>query len=150
MLSQYKFRLEGRFEANPGFRFKTRIECSLAPTGSQVLNPGWLLFQDIEYSLSRTAMKYWLRACFFDVPGYGGRIYAYENDVLYDFTSFMHYGKGLRGIIMFSYTPVDWLDLWLRYSTVYYTSRHIGSGWDEINENRQNEIEIQVRIKIPG
>jgi hypothetical protein len=148
--SQYKVRLEGRFEANPGFRFKTRVECDLAPVKTQALNPGWLLFQDTEYSLSRINLKFWLRACFFDVPEYGNRIYAYENDVLYDFTSFMHYGKGIRGILMLRWAPFDWLDLWLRFSTVYYTSRQIGTGWDEVEGNRQNEIEIQVRIKIPG
>lgn len=149
-LSQYKFRIEGRFEANPGFRFKSRVECDFTTEKVQAIDPGWLLFQDIEYSLSRVDIKLWLRACIFDVPDYAGRIYAYENDVLYDFTSFMHYGKGLRGIVMFSYSPADFLDLWLRFSSVYYTSRQIGSGWDEIDGNRQNEIEIQVRIKIPG
>ncbi|MCK9399916.1 MAG: hypothetical protein M0Q51_07990 [Bacteroidales bacterium] len=149
-LSQYKLRLEGRFEAKPGFRFKTRVECDLAPKKVQALNPGWLIFQDIEFSPSMIDAKIWLRVCFFDVPDYDNRIYAYENDVLYDFTSFMHYGKGIRGIMMFRWTPVDWLDLWLRLSTVYYKNRHIGSGWDEVDRNRQNEIEIQARIKLPG
>lgn len=148
--SQCKFRLEGRFEADPGFRFKTRIECGFTSEKVRMINPGWLLFQDIEYSPSRMDMKFWLRACIFDVPEYISRIYAYENDVLYDFTSSMFYGKGLRGVLMFTYSPVDCLDLWLRFSTVYYTSRQIGSGNDEIEGNRQNEIEIQVRIKIPG
>jgi hypothetical protein len=149
-ISRYKFRLEGRFEAKPGFRLKTRVECNLVPKTEQVINPGWLIFQDIEFSPYGIDAKIWLRVCFFDVLNYESRIYAYENDVLYDFTSFMHYGKGIRGIMMFRWTPVDWLDLWLRLSTVYYTNRHIGSGWDEVDGNRQNEIEIQVRIKLPG
>jgi hypothetical protein len=115
-----------------------------------VIDPGWLIFQDIEYSSSVLNAKTWLRVCFFDVPYYESRIYAYENDVLYDFTSFMHYGKGIRGILLFKWAPVNWLDLWLRLSTVYYTNKHIGSGWDEIDGNRQNEVEIQARIKFPG
>jgi len=148
--SRYKFRLEGRFEAPPGFRFKTRVECSLTPGPVKAIKPGWLLFQDIEYTPPVMDAKIWLRVCFFDVMDYDSRIYAYENDVLYDFTSFMHYGKGLRGIMLFRWTPADWLDLWLRLSTVYYNNRHIGSGWDEIDGNRQNEIEIQVRMKTSG
>jgi hypothetical protein len=149
-VSQYKFRLEERYEANPGFRFKTRIECGFASEKIKALDPGWMFFQDIEYSLARPDLKFWLRACIFDVPDYNSRIYAYENDVLYEFTSSMLYGKGIRGIIMFTYSPAGWLDLWLRLSTVYYTNKQIGSGNDEIDGNRQNEIEIQVRIKIPG
>ena len=148
--SEYKFRLEGRFEADPGFRFKSRIECGFSSEHIESIDPGWMFFQDIEYSFSGLDLKFWLRACIFDVPDYESRIYAYENDVLYDFTSSMHYGKGIRGIVMFTYSPADLLDLWLRLSTVYYTSRQIGSGNDEIEGNRQNEIEIQVRIKIPG
>jgi hypothetical protein len=149
-LSSYKFRLEGRFEAYPGFRFKTRVECGFTSEKVKAVDPGWMFFQDIEYSLSRIDLKCWFRACIFDVPDYESRIYAYENDVLYDFTSCMLYGKGIRGIIMITYSPAQWLDLWLRFSTVYYTSRQIGSGWDEIEGNRQNEIEIQLRVKIPG
>jgi hypothetical protein len=148
--SRYKFRLEGRFEASPGFRFKTRVECSFMPGPVKAIKPGWLFFQDIEYSPSAIGAKIWLRVCCFDVPDYDSRIYAYENDVLYDFTSFMHYGKGLRGIMLFRWTPADWLDLWLRLSTVYYDNRYIGTGWDKIDGNRQNEIEIQARIKTPG
>jgi hypothetical protein len=148
--SEYKFRLEGRFEADARFRFKTRVECGFSLENIKTIDPGWMLFQDIEYSLSVMDLKFWLRACIFDVPDYESRIYAYENDVLYDFTSAMLYGKGVKGIIMLTCSPADWLDLWLRLSTVYYTNKQIGSGYDEIDGNRQNEIEIQLRIKIPG
>jgi hypothetical protein len=149
-MTLYKFRLEGRFEAYPGFRFKTRVECAFTSEKLHSINPGWLLFQDLEYSFSRVALKFWFRACIFGVPDYDSRIYSYENDVLYSFTSYMHYGKGIRGIIMLNYSPADWLDFWLRLATVCNTSRQIGSGYDEIEGNRQNEIEIQVRIKFPG
>ncbi len=145
-LSHYRLRLEGRTEAMTGIRLKSRIECNLA----KGLHPGLLIFQDIEFATERLRTKFWLRTCFFDIPDYTNRIYAYENDVQYDFTSFMHYGKGVRGIIMTRFSPVKWMDLWFRLSTIYYTNKNIGSGWDEIESNRQNEIEIQVRIKVPG
>jgi hypothetical protein len=145
-LSQYRLRMEGRVEMTEGMRLKSRVECNLV----QGLHPGWLIFQDIEFATKWLKAKFWLRACFFDVMEYDSRIYAYENDVLYDFTSFMHYGKGVRGILMSKFSPADWLDLWIRLSTIYYTNKYIGSGWDEVEGNRQNEIEVQVRIKLPG
>ena len=58
--------------------------------------------------------------------------------------------KASRGVVMCRISPVNWMDLWLRLSTIYYTNKYIGSGWDEIEGNRQNEIEIQVRINVPG
>jgi hypothetical protein len=145
-ISQYKLRVEARIEAMAAVRLKNRIECNLV----QGLQPGWLIFQDLEFAPDRLNIKIWLRACFFDVPDYESRIYAYEHDVLYDFTSMMHYGKGIRGVLMFRLSPLVWMDLWLRLSTVYYTNKYIGSGWDEIEGNRQNEIELQVRIILPN
>ncbi|MCU0370721.1 MAG: hypothetical protein MUC31_04855 [Bacteroidales bacterium] len=144
-LSRYSLRLEGRFGAWTGIRLKSRMECSLASG----LKPAWLIFQDIEYENERIKTKFWLRACVFDIPDYLNRIYAYENDVMYDYTSFMHYGKGIRGIAMIRSSLLAWLDLWLRFSTIYYTNKNIGTGWDELGSNRQNETEIQLRIKIP-
>jgi hypothetical protein len=142
---QFKLRLEGRIEASTTVRFKSRVECNLI----QGLQPGWLIFQDIEFNPEVYPVKIWLRACFFEAMDYDSRIYAYENDVLYDFTSLMHYGKGLRGVLMTRFSPSHWLDIWLRLSTIYYTNKNIGSGWDEIEGNRQNEIEVQIRVRVP-
>lgn len=144
--SSFRFRLEGHIEAMTNVRLKSRAECNLV----EGLHPGWLIFQDIEFAPEWLNAKFWLRACFFDIMDYESRIYAYENDVLNDFTSFMHYGKGVRGIMMVRLCPVDWLDFWLRLSTIYYTNKHVGSGWDEVKGSRQNEIEIQIRVKVPG
>jgi hypothetical protein len=144
-ISQYKLRAEGRIEVMEGVRLKSRVECNLV----QGLAPGWLIFQDIEFAVARNHCKIWLRACFFEIMEYESRIYAYENDVLYDFSSFSHYGKGLRGVLMFKISPALWMDLWFRVSTVYYTNKYIGTGWDAIEGNRQNEAEFQVRLRWP-
>jgi hypothetical protein len=145
-LSQYRIRLEARIQATAGVRLKSRLECSLV----NGLSPGWLIMQDIEIAPEKLKAKFWIRTCLFDAKDFESRIYAYENDVLYDFSSFAHYGKGLRGIVMIKLSPYRWMDLWLRLSTVYYTNKYIGTGWDETGGNRQNEAEIQLRLKLPG
>jgi hypothetical protein len=145
-VNHYNLRLEGRVETEPGIRLKSRIEWNFSGDG----RPGWLLFQDIEANFPGCRMKSWLRLCFFDVPAYESRLYAYENDVLYDYTSFMYYGKGIRSIILFRFEPLHWMNLWLRFSMIYYTNKFIGTGWDETGKNRQHELEIQLRIKVPG
>jgi hypothetical protein len=145
-ISQYRLRLEGRVQTGNNVKLKSRFEFNLV----HGLSPSWLIFQDIELKADLLKGKFWLRTCFFEAPEYEASIYAYENDVLYDFTSFMHYGKGLRGIFMARFSLLDWFDLWLRFSTIYYTNKKAGSGWDEADGSRQNEIEIQVRINFPG
>jgi len=141
-----RFRVESRIEAIPGVKLRSRIECSMAPE----YKPGWLFLQDFECNLNGLINKLWLRTCFFEIMDYDCTISAYENDVLYDFTSFMHYGKGIRGICMARASPSSWMDVWLRISTVYYRNKNVGSGWDETKGNRQNEVEIQARFRWPG
>jgi len=143
--SQYKIRLEHRIETIDKVQLKSRVECS---TGDMT-QMGWLILQDFGVTVDRLKAKLWLRVCFFDAKQYENSIYAYENDVQYDFTSFMHYGKGLRGVIMIRQNPVKWMDIWFRYSTIYYSNKQVGTGWDETGNNRQNEFEIQIRIKLP-
>jgi hypothetical protein len=145
-LSQYRIRIEGRVKTASNVKLKSRVEINLVDG----FNPSWLMFQDIELSSKALNARFWLRACFFEASDYAASIYAYENDVLYDFTSFLHYGKGLRGVAMVRLSPADWLDVWVRLSTVYYTNKKAGSGWEAVNGNRQNEIEFQLKIAIPG
>ncbi|MBP6871657.1 MAG: hypothetical protein KBC43_06595 [Bacteroidales bacterium] len=142
---QYRIRISARETTNSIFSFNTRLECSLRPEEPT----GWLLMQDIEIKPWTGPLKFWLRCSVFDARGYDNRIYAYENDVLYDFSTIAYYGKGVRGIFMIRSSLFQHIDLWVRFSTVYYADKYIGSGWDETGLNQQNEIEIQVRIRFP-
>jgi hypothetical protein len=147
---QFRIRMEGRYETIPGVAMKTRIESNMVWVPGKNYRPAWLLFQDIAFKLPHKAYRIWLRVCYFEVSSYDTRMYAYENDVLYDFTSYMYYGKGMRGILMLSWSPLAWIDTWVRFSTVFYSDRKAGSGSEQIDGNRMNELEFQVRIKIPG
>lgn len=142
---QYRFRISAREATNGIFSFNSRLECSLHTEDPA----GWLLMQDVEIRPGPVSLKFWLRCSVFDARGYDNRIYAYENDVLHDFSTIAYYGKGIRGIIMVKGTPIRSIDLWIRFSTVYYSDKYIGSGWDETGSKRQNEFELQVRIRFP-
>ena len=141
--SQYRFRAEARMDVAGTVKLKSRIEYTFMDNEK----PGFLILQDIEIPSTLKA-RWWLRLCFFDAVSYTNGIYAYENDVLYDFTSFLHYGKGLRGVIMMNAKLSGWLEMWLRIASVYYANKKAGSGWDELEGNRQVEAEVQARIRL--
>lgn len=146
---QINLKLEGRYSVLKRFDLKTRMEMNYLRENMQPGFRGWLFFQDIGYTAVSWPMHIWLRIGFFDSEAYETRLYAYENDVLYDFSSFMHDGKGTRAVFLVKYSPYQWLDLWFRISSVNYRDRKvISSGWDEIEGNRMEEIEFQLRIKI--
>jgi hypothetical protein len=142
-------KLEGRYSVLKRFDFKTRVEMNNFQANTQPGLHGWLFFQDIGYTFVRWPLRIWLRIGFFESDAYETRLYAYENDVLFDFSSFMHDGKGTRAVFLLKFSPYQWMDLWFRISSVQYRDRTvISSGWDEIEGNRMEEMEFQLRIKI--
>jgi hypothetical protein len=110
---------------------------------------GACLSGDIHYHPSDIPLKIVGRYALFNTDDYEGRLYFYENDVLYASSMPAYYGKGSRCFILFKYTPFDWLDTWLRFSLTTYTDRNtISSGNDEIQGNKLPELKTQIRIKL--
>lgn len=146
--TKLNFRIEGRQTVNRRVELKSRIEFNRYISPGKEDPSGWLLFQDFGYRPSGVPAHLWFRIGYFESEDYETRIYAYENDVLYDFSSFMHDGKGMRSVLMLKFSPWKWLDFWFRISTVKYLDRPaIGTGWDEIRENHLEKVELQVRVK---
>jgi hypothetical protein len=80
---------------------------------------------------------------------YNARIYAYENDLLYNFSIPAYSGKGSRSYILIKYRIAKLLDLRFRYSQfLYYDREIIGSGLDEINGNLKSEFKLQFILHI--
>jgi opacity protein-like surface antigen len=146
---QVGLKLEGRYAVMKRFEFKTRVAMNYFREHPLPGSAGWLLFQDIGYTAIRWPVRIWMRICFFESETFETRLYAYENDVLFDFSSFMHDGKGTRAIFMIKYNPWPRLDIWFRIASVNYRDRPvISSGWDEIEGDRLEELEFQFRLKI--
>ncbi len=148
--TRWNMRIEGRYRASPGVAMKTRAEAGFFGHEGYSAPLSWMIFQDISVSLIREELKIWARACLFQAPDYENRLYAYENDVLFDFSSFMYYGKGARGILMINWQSLDWAELWIRVATTLYNGRSPGSGLEKVNGNRLSEMELQVMVRLPG
>jgi hypothetical protein len=128
---------------------KARLEMITGSEQGAKIYPGWLFLHDIAMPIPRAKLKAWLRVCLFQAMDYDYRMYAYENDVLYDFTSFMYYGKGARGVLMLNWEPLSWLEIWARYARVSYAGRTIGTGLEAIEGSQLNEFEFQVMLRDP-
>lgn len=147
--SRISFRLEGRLRASKSFTLKSRVEWNTVMFPGMRGEQGFLIFQDISYTPERIPLHFWVRIGLFESDSYESRLYAQENDVMYDFSSFQHYGKGLRNVWMIRYSPWKWLDCWMRLASVIYSDRaYTGSDWDRAEGNRLDEVEVQVRMKL--
>ena len=88
-----------------------------------------------------------IRLQYFETDSYNSRIYAYENDVLYSYAIPAFSDKGMRFYATFNYDATKNLSIWLRWASTIYTNKNIiGTGLDQINSSRKQELKIQVRF----
>ena len=75
------------------------------------------------------------RLSVFNTHSWDSRIYVYESDVLYGFSVPALYGKGIRSYLNIKYTPLPYMDLWLRVSCTF-------------KDKPDLDTKIQVRVRF--
>jgi hypothetical protein len=82
----------------------------------------------------------------FSIEDYNARIYAVENDVLYQYSVPAFQNSGVRYYVLLNYSPLRRLELWVRFSQTRYNNvETIGSGLDTINGSVLSELHVQCR-----
>jgi len=141
-------RLEVRHRPTNRLYLKTRVAHSAFETETKDEN-GFLIFQDIVYTLRKEPIKLYGRLAAYNTPSFDSRIFAYENDLLYNFSVPAHFGEGVRWYAMTSYQPARAIKLWLKGSqTVLSNTETISSGNSEIEGNTRTDIRFQVQWKF--
>ncbi len=109
---------------------------------------GFLILQDINIDLLEIPLSFYSRYAVFDAQ-YDARIYAYENDLLYNFSVPAYSGKGSRFYAMVKYRLNDYFEFRLRFSQYFYPGQETtGTGLDEIQGNLKSEIKIQFVMRL--
>ena len=109
-------------------------------------NNGFLSFLDFRYRPSGKPFSANIRLQYFETGDYDSRIYAYESDLLYNFSIPAVYGKGYRYYVNMNFDASRRLSLWVRWSqTIYKDQTSIGTGLDQIPKNHKSEAEAEAR-----
>lgn len=146
--SRYSNRLELRTYPSKSLYLKSRIGHSFYKTNQKKEN-GYLLFQDVVYQPENQKTKLYGRFAVFNTPSFDSRVYAYENDLLYNFSVPAYYGKGTRAYAMASYAPNRQLKFWLKLAQTNFADREtISSGNNQINGNQKTDIKFQMQVKF--
>jgi hypothetical protein len=110
---------------------------------------GYLIYQDMAFAPSNSKLITNVRLAYFNSASYNSRLYAYEDDILYNFSFGMYHGIGFRGYLNIKYKISKNLDIWLRGAQFRYKNvTSIGSGLDEINGNKKTEVKLQMRYQF--
>jgi hypothetical protein len=83
------------------------------------------------------------------VDDYNARVYATEQDVLYQYSVPLYQHSGIR---FYAVTHIRFnkrLDCWLKYSQTHYSNVNtISSGLEQINGNKISDIRVQLRVTL--
>lgn len=148
-VTQRNYRINLTYKASESIRLKTRVEMVTINRLSNKPEKGVVLSQDVIYKPKSFPLSFALRYALFDTDSYDSRIYTYENNALYVFSSPSYYYKGSRAYAMVRWKFLRKFDLWVRYgATIFANRKSIGSGPEQINGNVRSDITIQLRMKF--
>lgn len=143
------YRGDVSWKLNKSLALQNRLEVSQYKKGDAAAEFGFLIYQDIAYSPLLSKLSGNFRLAYFNTASYNSRIYAYEDDVLYNFNFGMYSGKGFRTYINLKYKLIKKLDVWARYALfTYQNTTSLGSGLDQINGNSKTDVKFQLRYQF--
>jgi hypothetical protein len=143
------YRGDVSWQLNKSFSFQNRLEVSQFKKGSTKPEFGYLIYQDVDYSPLFSKISGNIRLAYFNTPSFNSRIYAYEDDVLYNFTFGMYNGKGFRTYLNLKYKLIKRVDIWAKYALYKYNKvETVGTGLDEINGNKKTDVKLQLRYQF--
>ena len=116
---------------------------------SDIKSNGFLAYQDVLYKPVNIPFSFTTRFAIFDVASYDARIYAFENDVSYQFSVPAYYNKGTRFYFNLKYRARRHLTLEARYAQTYWANQtEFSSGNNRIEGQTRSAVKVQVRWRF--
>lgn len=145
--SLQRLRLHLSYKINKEWEIKDRVEFSWHTHAKST--KGMLLYQDVIYKPIAKPISFTARYAIFDINSFDARIYAYENDLLYEFYIPFFQNRGTRFYVNARYRIGRNYTWELRLGRTYYDNIDvISSGNNQINGNTMTEIKTQLKIKF--
>ena len=142
-----RLRLNLSYKITKEWDIRNRAEFSLFEKSSQ--SRGNLFYLDLIYKPISKPLSFTARYAIFDINSFDARIYAYENDLLYEFFIPFYQNRGSRFYINTRYKIGRNYTWEFRIGKTYFDNKNtIGSGNDIINGNIRTEIKTQLKIRF--
>jgi hypothetical protein len=138
------FRLNIRYPLVQNWTAANRLEWVATTT-----KKGFMLYQDLFWKPTDLPFHWNGRWAYFDTNNFESVIYAYENDLMSNYTVSRLYFKGSRFYLNWGYEPTSkWLIEGRFARTIWQNKRSIGSSLDKTMGNLRTDWKIQVRIRL--
>ncbi|MAZ37195.1 MAG: hypothetical protein CL842_07070 [Crocinitomicaceae bacterium] len=145
--SRYRFQYSTNITKWVGFR--TRVEFRQFEHAPESLSVGYLYYNDLYFNMLDDKLTLKIRYALFDAPDYNARLYAYEHDLLYQFSVPAYYLTGSRIYGVVRYKISDGLTLNFKVGQTFLADRdYFGSGKDLIENRTRTELKSQLIWKF--
>ncbi|MBA2498805.1 MAG: helix-hairpin-helix domain-containing protein [Chitinophagaceae bacterium] len=144
-VSKINWRIQFSVKINTAFILRSRTELMWFNKGRQGEENGFLSYLDYLYKPMMKRFGGGIRLQYFETDSYNSRLYAYENDVLYNFSIPPFSGKGFRYYLNFNFDINKIFSIYFRFAqTQYKDVNTIGTGNDAIDGKARSEIKFQL------
>lgn len=143
----YNLRLTFNYQ-HKGWKLRSQADANLFTDNNTDNIPalytsyGISVLQNIQYSFRRIPLVLQLRLQYFDTEQYENRIYAYENDVLYNWSMPFVYGQGARAYLNIRFQIIRQLYLYLRLSETVFTNASV------VKRNLPNNTTTDIHLLL--
>lgn len=142
-----RLRLHLSYKITKEWDIRNRAEFSFFEKSNK--SRGILFYQDVIYKPIAKPISFTARYCIFDVNSFDARIYAYENDMLYEFYIPFFQNRGTRFYINTRFKIGRNYTWEFRAGRTYFDNINgIGSGNDMISGNTRTELKTQLKIRF--
>jgi len=129
-----------------GWSFNTQADGNIVRDSLQTLSYGTSVFQDIAYTFREVPLNLRLRLQGFYTPDWDNRIYVYEHDVLYAYSTPAIYGEGGRMYLNLRWKIIPQLSLYFRLSETIYTKNWVAH--QKLPQQTRTDIHLLLRATL--
>ena len=146
-LTRTQLRFHYKVKISSAVELRNRLEFSdFTESGTGDRSFGYLLYQDIIYKPKFSNFSFTSRIAIFDTDDFNSRIFAFENDLLYNFSIPSYFNTGIRYYINLRYKPTRNWTLEFRIAQSRFRDLDvISSGLNEIQGNTRTDLRAQIR-----
>jgi predicted nucleotidyltransferase len=144
-----QYRFNAQYTITEKWVTKSRLEMIRYQNEESGQQNGILLFQDLSYVTSNKKLSFTMRMAIFSVDDYNARVYATEQDVLYQYAVPLYQNSGIRYYGVCHIRLSKKIDCWFKYSQTQYSNvQSISTGLERIDGNKLSDLRIQVRLTL--
>ena len=146
---QQKGKYQLNYSPNNELLLKTTVDMVYHTFRQGDSSKGILVGETVGYKFRKLPIQLDGSVAWFHTDDYASRISMYEKSLLYTFHVPSFYGKGERYTLNVRYEWKKQLFFQAKYAFTHYRDREmIGSGLEQIMQNRKNDLYFQIRLKF--